>query len=141
MTIDTSRQSDGNGMPTDKDIVEAYVRYHLEGAEADAWAGIELSQIAIDLPERAWALVRAINSVPVQGEAWQASIRSALGCGVIEDLIVLHESEMLPAILAAAKTDPVLRWELGVIYEASVSPTAWKAISECVGKDPRGAST
>jgi hypothetical protein len=75
---------------TDDEIVNAYVRYYLEGAEADCEAGpIELSQIAIDDPDRAWQIVLRINATPVEGEIWREHVRIPLGCGAIESLLVL----------------------------------------------------
>jgi hypothetical protein len=73
-----------------------YVRYYLEGAEADHWAAEELSQLAIDNPRRTWELIQKINTVPVEDAAWRTLIRATIGCGALEELIVLHEREFLP---------------------------------------------
>ena len=108
----------------DAELVSAYVRYFLEGAEEDEWAPVELSQLAIDQPERAWRFIGLINATHIEGEVWRGSVHAALGCGALEELIALHEDEMLPIILRAAGKDPVIRTELATIYATSISPSA-----------------
>lgn len=112
----------------DSDIADTYVRFYLKGSESDSWAPIELSQLAINEPMRAWRIVEIINAIHIEDEAWRTHVRSTLGCGAIEDLIVLHESTMLPIILHAAEKNPVLRMELSAIYEGSVSSNSWVCI-------------
>lgn len=114
---------------TDTEISEAYVRYHLGGAESDSWAPEELSQLAIDDPRRTWKIIQQINAIPIEDEAWSSSVHSSVGCGALEDLIALHEGTMLPVILDAAKDDALLQRELSTIYQASVSLSAWTKIS------------
>jgi hypothetical protein len=105
----------------------------LGGAEADVWAGIELSQIAIDDPDRAWRIIQRINQIEVDGTECQNHVGAAVGCGAIEDLITLHEETMLPIVVDAATRDPVLREELSCIYESSIGPKAWVAIQTVLG--------
>jgi hypothetical protein len=102
---------------TETEIVQAYVRYFLEGADSSAWAVEELSELASDDPERAWQIILWINATSVEDEAWLVPLSSAIGCGVLEDLIVLHEATMLPIIMQAAKEDAILRLELSTIRE------------------------
>lgn len=112
----------------DADIANTYIRYSLEGSETDSWAPEELGQLAINEPKRAWHIIKLINAIQIEDEAWSSYIRSTLGCGAIEDLLVLHEDTMLPIILQAAKSDAILRMELSTIYESSVTQSAWLQI-------------
>src|ERR1051325_3550555 len=112
----------------DTDIVAAYVRYFMEGAASDSWAPEELNELASRNPDRAWEIIQRINATRIESEEWQQHVYAALGCGALEELIVLHEKKMLPVILTAAKEDPILRLELSTIYESSVSPSAWSKI-------------
>jgi hypothetical protein len=116
----------------DGEIAATYVRYFLEGAETDSWAPDELNQLANADPERAWKIIQHINATPIEGKEWQNSVYAALGCGALEELIVLHETKMLPIIIQAAKNDPALRFELSTIYESSTSPSAWLQIRAVV---------
>ena len=118
----------------DKELAAAYVRYYREGAEADEWALDELHELAIDQPERAWNIIKIINTIPIEDEAWREFVHGMLGCGALEELVALHEESMLPVITEAAKSDPVLRSELTTIYESSISPNAWSQIRVVLGR-------
>jgi hypothetical protein len=113
---------------TERDLAAAYVRYLTEGSESDAWAVYELSELARVSPARAWHEIQRINSIPIADEVWKSFVRAALGCGALEELIVLHERVMLPVVLIAAASDPTLRDELSVIYESSVNERIWSQI-------------
>lgn len=93
---------------------------------------MELSQIVIDQPERAWTIIRRINEVSIDSPESRNMIQATVGCGPLEDLIALHEKAMLSQILAAAETDQVLRRELEAIYASSISAGAFAAIQACV---------
>jgi hypothetical protein len=110
---------------TDAEIAEGWVRYYTGGAEADFWACEELTDLAQKDPDRAWIVIQRVNATPIQ-DGWSESVHAVLGCGPIEELIAVHETQMLPVILQAAISDPILRKELSTIYESSVSPAAWK---------------
>ncbi len=112
----------------DGQIAATYVRYFVEGAEADSWAPEELSELAIADPDRAWKIIQCINATSIEGKEWQDSVYAVVGCGVLEELIVAHEEKILPIIIEAAKSEPVLRFELSTIYESSVSPRVWSQI-------------
>lgn len=118
----------------DTEISTSYIRYLLEGAEADSWAPIELNELAGSDPERAWKIVQRINATSIEGKEWREHVYAALGCGAIEELIVLHEETMLPLILKAAETDPILRLELSTIYKSSVKPHIWSQIQTVVAQ-------
>jgi hypothetical protein len=111
----------------DAEIAAAYVRYYKDGAEADEWAPSELSQLAIDQPERAWRIIGLINATSVEDKAWRDFLHAVLA-GTLEHLIACHEEAMLPIILRAAADEPVLQKELASIYETSISPSAWAQI-------------
>ena len=121
-----------------RDLAQAYVRYMTGGAEVDAWAAEELSELTRDNPGLAWKEIQRINSLPVADEEWRQHIYAAIGCGPLEDLLVVHEAVMLPIVIEAAKHDAVLRFELSTIYERSVSPTIWAAIQLVAA--PQGAA-
>jgi hypothetical protein len=112
----------------------SYVRYQCEGDQADCWATEELTQLVIDNPRRSWKLINEINAISVKDEVWRKSIRASVGCGALEDLIVLHEGEYLPVILEAAKTDDALREELSAIYESSVRPELWAKLQNVISR-------
>jgi hypothetical protein len=111
-----------------RDVAKAYVRYMTEGAEEDSWAVEELTELAQEHPQRAWAEIQRINKLPINGVEWQKSVYAAVGCGPLEELLVRHEASMLPIVIAAAKDDAVLQQELSVIYVSSVSASIWAAI-------------
>lgn len=111
-----------------KDLALSYVRFMTDGSVEDAWAAEELSELAQSSPTLAWSEILRINSLPISGEEWRQCVYAAIGCGPLEDLLVLHEASMLPVVIAAAKQDPVLRCELSTIYESSVSQDTWAAI-------------
>jgi hypothetical protein len=110
---------------TERDLAAAYVRYLTAGSESDAWALNELTELARVNPERAWQEIQRINAIPIQDETWPSLVRAALGCGALEELIVLHENVMLPVVLRAAASDPTIRDELSMIYRSSVSERIW----------------
>lgn len=118
-----------------KDLAHAYMQYMTGGSEADAWAAEELNDLARQNPKLAWEEIQRINSLPASGEEWLRHIHAAIGCGPLEELLVLHEASMLPVVIEAAKHDAVLRFELSTIYETSVSPTVWAAIQSAVSRE------
>lgn len=113
---------------TDDEIAETWIRYHMEGAESDFWACEELTDLAQKDPDHAWTVIQRINATPIHDDAWRQLVQGCLGCGPIEELIAVHETRMLPVILQAAASDPILREELSTIYESSINPAAWKQI-------------
>jgi hypothetical protein len=124
---------------TMKDLARAYVRFMIDGAETDAWAIEKLSELARNSPALAWDEIQRINELPMLNEAWQQHIHAAIGCGPLEDILVLHEAAMLFVVIEAAKRDGVLQRELSAIYEGSVSPSTWAAI-QSVTNPPRAST-
>ncbi|HSC06209.1 MAG TPA: hypothetical protein VLD59_05245 [Steroidobacteraceae bacterium] len=119
----------------ERDLAAAYVRYLTEGSESDEWALYELSELARESPDRAWQEIQRINSIPIDDEAWKSHVHATLGCGALEDLIVLHEKLMLPIVLKAAESDPTIRDELSVIYQGSVGERIWSQICTVLARD------
>ena len=124
----------GHEHVNDMDIAAIVVRFFLEGAESDAWAPERLNELAHSDPHRAWEIIRSINATPIEGKEWQEHAYAALGCGAIEEPIVLHEKIMLPTILRAAESDTILRRKLSAIYESSVAPNVWAQICPVVAQ-------
>ena len=120
---------------SERDLAAAYVRYLTEGSESDVWALNELSELARASPERAWQEIQRINAIQIKDETWKSHVRATLGCGALEDLIVLHEKLMLPVVLRAAESDPTIRDELSVIHEGSVGERIWSQISTVLAQD------
>jgi hypothetical protein len=122
--------------PTDENIAQTYVNYYCNGgSKSDYWAVEELSQLAIEEPLRVWKIIQAINTIPVEDENWRKSLYATVGCGPLEDIIVIHESHCLPEIIEAAAEDRLLREELSAIYESSVSQNAWAQIQKILTEE------
>ena len=81
---------------TNHEIASAYVRYYLEGADADFWAVETLDEMAGNNPENAWSIIRRINSIHIKDRVWREHVYGVLGCGALETLIVVHRDTMLP---------------------------------------------
>jgi hypothetical protein len=122
----------------DADFAATFVRYFLEGAKTDEWAPLELNQLAISDPERAWRIIQLINATAIEDESWREHVHAAVS-GAVEELVVVNERTMLPVVLCAAKESAVLRSELGCIYQSSVSPSIWAQIQAVVAQ--QGAPT
>lgn len=124
----------------DREIAQGWVDHfaHCEDRQHCVDALYELSRNA---PDRAWKIIRMIDAINIPDAAWRANVDGVLGCGPLENILVMHTGQVLDKVIAEAKVNERLRCQLAVIHESSVSKEIWKVIQEVLKHDKDDANT
>lgn len=114
------------------ELAKTWLAYNLHGEEKDYWSVERLNEMAKHEPEKAWGIIKEINSMEFPESEWEEHINSVIGCGPLEEIIALNSKTLLKPILLEAKGSIKLRAQLSMIYETSVNNEIWSEIQNAI---------
>jgi hypothetical protein len=116
------------GNPMKSEIAHAYARFAraAEGSEehaANRWSFDELLIAAMERPEQAWEMIKAV----VEFDA-SPPVMESIAAGPVEELLIQHGEKIIAKVEKDARDSAVIRDLLGGVWKGAMPERVWSKI-------------
>ena len=112
-------------------LAEAWIRLHhipkepRQSSQYDElfWSWEKLTEMCDSAPDTAWDVIQEVI-----GRDHSDPILASIGAGPFEDLMGIHEAQLIDRVEMCARTHPAFRRMLGIVWKNSISDDVWNRI-------------